>query len=37
MREGTNLCTPLTGVIERVAFHNLDSGYCVLRVTARGR
>jgi len=26
----------LKGVIERVTFHNLDSGYCVLRVTARG-
>ncbi|MCI0705790.1 MAG: ATP-dependent RecD-like DNA helicase, partial [Planctomycetia bacterium] len=26
----------VTGVIERITFHNLDSGYCVLRVTARG-
>jgi exodeoxyribonuclease V alpha subunit len=26
----------LTGVIERVTFHNLDNGYCVLRVLARG-
>ena len=26
----------LSGAIERVAFHNLDSGYCVLRVQARG-
>ena len=26
----------LTGVIERITFHNLDSGYCVLRVQARG-
>src|SRR5215470_2562942 len=26
----------LTGVIERITFHNLDNGYCVLRVRARG-
>lgn len=26
----------LSGVIERITFHNLDNGYCVLRVTARG-
>ncbi len=26
----------LSGVIERVTFHNLDNGYCVLRVQARG-
>ncbi|HXD87279.1 MAG TPA: ATP-dependent RecD-like DNA helicase [Urbifossiella sp.] len=26
----------LTGVIERITFHNLDSGYCVLRVQAKG-
>ncbi len=26
----------LSGVIERVTFHNLDNGYCVLRVLARG-
>jgi exodeoxyribonuclease V alpha subunit len=26
----------LTGVIERITFHNEDNGYCVLRVTARG-
>jgi exodeoxyribonuclease V alpha subunit len=26
----------LSGVIERITFHNLDTGYCVLRVTARG-
>jgi exodeoxyribonuclease V alpha subunit len=26
----------LTGVIERITFHNLDNGYCVLRVQARG-
>ncbi len=26
----------LTGVIERITFHSLDSGYCVLRVQARG-
>jgi len=27
----------LTGVIERITFHNLDTGYCVLRVQARGQ
>jgi len=26
----------LTGTIERVTFHNLDNGYCVLRVQAKG-
>ena len=26
----------LRGVIERVTFHNLDNGYCVLRVRAAG-
>ncbi len=26
----------LTGVIERITFHNLDNGYCVLKVSARG-
>ena len=27
----------ISGVIERVTFHNDDSGFCVLRVKARGR
>jgi len=27
----------LRGLIERVVFHNLDTGYCVLRVQAAGR
>jgi len=27
----------LSGVIERVTFHNMDNGYAVLRVTTRGR
>jgi exodeoxyribonuclease V alpha subunit len=27
---------PLSGVIERITFHNLDNGYCVLRVRAKG-
>jgi exodeoxyribonuclease V alpha subunit len=31
------MAEPLAGVIERVTFHNLDSGYCVLRVRATGR
>jgi len=26
----------LSGVIERITFHNLDNGYCVLRIQARG-
>ncbi len=26
----------VTGVVERITFHNLDNGYCVLRVQARG-
>lgn len=26
----------ISGVIERITFHNLDTGYCVLRVSARG-
>jgi exodeoxyribonuclease V alpha subunit len=26
----------LSGVIDRITFHNLDNGYCVLRVLARG-
>ena len=27
----------LSGLVERVTFHNADSGFCVLRVKARGR
>jgi len=27
----------ISGVIERVTFHNEDSGFCVLRVKARGQ
>src|SRR5438067_2495529 len=27
----------LSGVIERITFHNMDNGYCVLRVSARGQ
>ena len=27
----------LAGLVERVTFHNEDSGFCVLRVKARGR
>ena len=36
--EAENLDMPdlLTGTIERITFHNLDSGYCVLRVQAKG-
>ena len=26
----------LAGLIERVTFHNPDSGFCVLRIKARG-
>jgi hypothetical protein len=27
---------PLAGLVERVTFHNPDSGFCVLRVKVRG-
>jgi hypothetical protein len=27
----------ISGLIERVTFHNEDSGFCVLRVKARGQ
>ena len=27
---------PLSGLVERVTFHNLDTGFCVLRVNVRG-
>ena len=27
----------LTGLVERVTFHNPDNGFCVLRVKARGQ
>ena len=27
---------PLAGLVERISFHNGDSGFCVLRVKARG-
>jgi exodeoxyribonuclease V alpha subunit len=27
----------LAGLVERVTFHNEDTGFCVLRVKARGR
>jgi len=27
---------PLAGLVERVTFHNVDNGFCVLRVKARG-
>ena len=27
----------LAGTVERVTFHNADSGFCVLRIKARGR
>src|SRR5947208_15300567 len=27
----------ISGLIERVTFHNYDSGFCVLRVKARGQ
>jgi exodeoxyribonuclease V alpha subunit len=26
----------LAGIVERVTFHNADTGFCVLRVNARG-
>jgi exodeoxyribonuclease V alpha subunit len=27
---------PLAGLVERVTFHSADSGFCVLRIKARG-
>ena len=27
----------LAGLVERVSFHNLENGFCVLRVKARGQ
>jgi exodeoxyribonuclease V alpha subunit len=27
---------PLAGLVERVTFHNADSGFCVLRIKVRG-
>ena len=34
---GENDREPLTGSVERVTFHSPESGFCVLRVKARGR
>jgi exodeoxyribonuclease V alpha subunit len=36
---GRNAATSetLTGLVERVTFHNPDNGFCVLRVKARGQ
>ena len=31
-----DMAEEISGVIERITFHNLDNGYCVLRVQARG-
>ena len=31
------LSEALAGLVERVTFHNADSGFCVLRVKARGQ
>src|SRR6516165_7262527 len=33
----TRMAETLSGVIERVTFHNPDNGFAVLRVQARGR
>ncbi len=33
---GASVAEQVTGVIERITFHNLDNGYCVLKVQARG-
>ena len=27
---------PLSGLVERVTFHSVDTGFCVLRVIVRG-
>jgi exodeoxyribonuclease V alpha subunit len=31
------LTEEISGLIERVTFHNEDSGFCVLRIKARGQ
>src|SRR5579883_2646025 len=36
LRRRYEMSEQLTGVIERITFHNEDNGYCVLRVSARG-
>lgn len=36
MANEPNTSQTLTGVVDRVAFHNLENGFCVLRVTVRG-
>ena len=40
MRQAPRTSTPtevLAGLVERVTFHNAESGFCVLRVKARGQ
>ena len=34
--KSTELLEVLAGLLERVTFHNEESGFCVLRVKARG-
>lgn len=36
MREGAASTEVVSGLVERVTFHNSESGFCVLRVKARG-
>jgi hypothetical protein len=33
---GADIREPLSGLVERVTFHNSDNGFCVLRVKVRG-
>ncbi len=34
--DGNKDCCQVTGVVERIAFHNTDSGFCVIRVKVKG-
>lgn len=36
MTKPTNLREHLSGIVERVTFHNLNNGFCVLRVKVKG-
>jgi hypothetical protein len=36
MANTTQSTEVLSGIVERVTFHNLESGFCVIRVKARG-
>jgi len=37
LSRGNGAAEPLVGLVERVTFHNLDNGFCVLRVKVKGQ